>query len=175
MENNDKRIKDKSFFVCPAPELAPKLLGKFLCRRFPDGTVTKQRITETESYYGFDDTANHGAKWLTARTKPLFEVGGICYVYLCYGIHEMLNIVSGTQNHPEGVLIRAIEGFNGPGVLTKHLKIDRSFREEDLTTSNRLWLEDDGKEFGYKTSKRIGIGYAQQKDQEKPWRFILSE
>lgn len=166
-------ISDKEFFTYSAPELAHKLLGKLLCRRFSDGSVVKYRITETECYYGFDDSANHASKSLTVRTKPMFESGGICYVYLCYGIHEMLNIVSGAKNHPEAVLIRSLENLKGPGVLTKYLKIDRTFNYEDLTISSRLWLENDGKEYKCITDKRIGINYAEPKDQARQWRFIL--
>ena len=150
-----------------AIELAPKLLGKFLCRNF-NGVIKKLRIIETECYYGEDDTACHAHKGKTNRTKILYEQGGLAYVYLCYGIHNMLNVVSG-----EKVLIRGIEGFDGPGKLTKAFNIDRSLNGENLIHSNSLWLEDDGKYFDYVSSKRIGIDYATEEYRNKLWRFNI--
>ena len=94
-----------------ALSLAPLLLGKLICRNI-NGEIIKARITETESYFGTEDTACHAHKGKTNRTKVLYEAGGIAYVYLCYGMHNLLNVVSGTYGHPEAVLIRGavIEG-----------------------------------------------------------------
>ena len=128
------------FYRRPADELAPLLLGKLLCRNI-DGRIYRYRITETEAY-GKDDTACHAHKGMTPRNKPMFEDGGIAYVYLCYGIHEMFNIVAGVKDCPEAVLIRGVEGFPGPGKLTKALKIDRDLNGISLA-SNRVWLEDE--------------------------------
>ena len=77
------------------------------------------------------------------------------------------------ENSPEAVLIREIEGFNGPGKLTKALKIDKSLNGENLATLNQLWLEDDGYKYEFKTEKRIGIDYACEKYKNKLWRFVL--
>ena len=68
----------------------------------------------------------------------------MAYVYLCYGIHSLLNIVSGPEDFPEAALIRGVEGYDGPGKLTKALCIDRTLNGEDLISSNDLWIEDDG-------------------------------
>ena len=102
--------------------MAPALLGKLLCRRVDD-KIIKYRITETECYFGEDDTACHAHKGKTERTKIMYHEGGVAYVYLCYGLHSMLNVVSGIEDFPEAVLIRGVEGYNGPGKLTKALEI----------------------------------------------------
>ncbi len=119
------------FYSQNAIILAPKLLGKLLCRNL-DGKIIKLRITETESYFGEKDTACHAHKGKTERTKIMYENGGWVYIYLCYGIHYMFNIVTGVKNSPEAVLVRGVEGFNGPGKLTKALKIDKTLNGENL-------------------------------------------
>jgi DNA-3-methyladenine glycosylase len=84
----------------------------------------------------------------------------------------MLNIVTGEENSAEAVLIRGVEGYNGPGKLTKALRIDRNLNGIDLTSSDELWLEDDGARFDYKVAPRVGIGYAEKEDRERLWRWI---
>lgn len=161
----------KDFYTKRAIELAPLLLGKLLCRNV-NGTILKYRITETECYYGEEDTACHAHKGKSERTKIMYEQGGLAYVYLCYGIHNLLNVVTGNKNFPEAVLIRGVEGYQGPGKLTKAMQIDRSLNGEDFVTSNRLWLEEDGFSGSFSTGKRVGIDYATEEYREKPWRFI---
>lgn len=163
---------NEEFYKRSAIEAAPEILGKLLCRRIGND-ILKCRITETECYYGEDDTACHAHKGKTERTKILYEDGGRAYIYLCYGIHELFNIVTGKKGFPQAVLIRGIEGFNGPGKLTKHLKIDRSLNGEDLITSDKLWLEDDGFVPKYQAMKRVGIDYATEEYKNKLWRFIV--
>lgn len=153
-------------------DLAPKLLGMKLCRNV-DGQIIKLTITETEAYRGEEDTACHAHKGKTNRTKVLYESGGIAYVYLCYGIHHLLNIVSGEKNVPQAVLIRSIEGFNGPGKLTKALQIDKSLNGENLIISNKIWVEGSDQKFSYTVSKRIGIDYATDEYKNKLWRFKI--
>lgn len=154
-----------------ALEVAPKLLGKKLCRQIED-KVVKLMITETEAYFGEEDTACHAHKGKTARTKILYEQGGVAYVYLCYGIHNLLNVVTGEKEFPQAVLIRGVEGFDGPGKLTKALNIDRSLNGENLVISKKLWLEDSKEKIDYKVTKRIGIDYATPEYREKLWRFV---
>jgi DNA-3-methyladenine glycosylase len=156
-----------------SPVLAPRLLGTFLCRRIR-GRVSRRRITETEAYYGEGDTACHARRGKTARTGIMYQYGGFAYVYLCYGIHWMLNVVSGPADFPEAVLIRGIEDFNGPGRLTKALQISKALNGENLVLSERLWIEDDGCRPPYDASKRIGIDYASEEDKNRLWRFTLS-
>ena len=164
------------FFARPCPEAARELVGKLLCRRMIDGTVKRLRITETEAYCGEADTACHAHRGRTARTETLYAPAGTLYVYLCYGIHWMLNIVTGAEGDPQAILVRACESAEGPGRLTKALRIDGTFNKRTLEElSDTLWLEDDGLPCRTETGRRIGIGYASREDQEKPWRFILKE
>ena len=171
---NTNQILDSRIYSRPAPELAPMLLGKLLCVKSKD-RIIKARITETEAYFGEEDTACHAHKGRTARTEILYKQGGIVYVYLCYGIHNLMNIISGSSQHPEGVLIRGIEGFNGPGKLTKHLGIDRSFNGLSAVDSGIIWIEDDGYiPNKICTSPRIGIDYATEEYRLKNWRFFYN-
>ena len=164
-------ILEKEYFSAPATELARDLIGKLLCRRCGD-EVIKARITETECYFGEEDTACHAHKGKTERTKPMYEQGGITYVYLCYGIHSLLNIVSGSEGHPEAVLIRGVEGALGPGKLTKLLKISVKDNFLPLCEESGIWIECDGaKKPKIERSARIGIDYASKRDRERKWRF----
>ncbi|MCL2767235.1 MAG: DNA-3-methyladenine glycosylase [Synergistaceae bacterium] len=162
------------FFSRPAFEVAPELLGKLLCRKL-NGNMIKLRITETECYYGEDDSACHAYKGKTKRTWIMYENGGRAYIYLCYGVHNMLNIVTGEKGFPEAVLIRGAGEFDGPGKLSKAMKIDRSLNGINLIDSDNLWIEDDGswKKYPFKTDRRVGIAYAQEADRNRLWRFIM--
>jgi DNA-3-methyladenine glycosylase len=155
----------------PATELAPWLIGKILCRDI-EGVIIRSRITETECYFGEEDTACHAHKGRTERTDIMYRAGGNAYVYLCYGIHSLLNITTGAEGHPEAVLIRGIENITGPGRVTKFMKIDRELNKKELIRENRLWLEDDGLVLKYITDKRVGIDYASEEYRNKYWRFI---
>ena len=169
------RILTREFFARECPEVAAELVGKWLCRRLPDGEIRRLRITETEAYCGETDTACHAHKGRTKRTEVLYAPPGVLYVYLCYGIHWMLNIVTGREGEPQAILVRAAESAAGPGRLTKALSIDGSFNRsslEELTDS--LWLEDDGEPVTITAAPRVGIGYASPEDQARPWRYILS-
>ena len=167
-------ILDKKYFENDAQILAPDRIGKILCRRTPDGVI-RARITETECYYGEEDTACHASKGKTERTKVMYESGGITYVYLCYGIHSLLNIVTGLKDHPEAVLIRGVEGASGPGRATKFMKITTADNALPLCEESGIWLEDDGGSFEYTASPRIGIDYASKEDRERNWRFLIKE
>lgn len=163
---------DKNIYKLSSIELAPKLLGKILCRNI-NGEVLKFRITETEAYYSEQDTACHAFKGKTNRTKIMYEEGGVAYIYLCYGMHWMLNIVSGGKDIPQAVLLRSVEGYNGPGKLTKILNITGKLNGENLINSNKIWLEDDNFVCKFKSAPRIGINYATEEYKNKLWRFIL--
>jgi len=153
-----------------AIELAPILLGKILCRRQGD-EILRYRITETECYVA-NDTACHAFRGKTPRNSVMYEIGGMAYIYLCYGIHNLLNVVTGEIDKPEAVLIRGVEGFDGPGKLTKAMNIDRSLNGVDLTECEELWIEDDGVQFEYVATPRIGIDYASEEDKARLWRFV---
>jgi DNA-3-methyladenine glycosylase len=155
-----------------AVTLAPMLLGKLLCRK-AGRKILKLRITETEAYFGEDDTACHAHKGKTERTAIMYKDGGHAYIYLCYGVHWLLNVVSGKKDFPEAVLIRGVEGFSGPGKLTKQLQIDKSLNGENLAESKQLWIEDDGKRPAFTAAKRVGIDYASERDKNRLWRFTV--
>ncbi|MBR4354220.1 MAG: DNA-3-methyladenine glycosylase [Kiritimatiellae bacterium] len=163
----------KADYAADAVTVAKALVGAWLCRRMADGTVMRRRITETEAYCGEEDTACHAHKGRTARTEVMYSPGGCAYIYLCYGMHEMLNVVTGREGRPEAVLVRGVEGAEGPGRLTKLFRIDRSLNREDLVASERLWLESDGSRVKFSSAPRIGIAYATKRDQNRKWRFSL--
>src|SRR5688500_2278654 len=156
--------------------LARWLLGKHLVRRFADGRIEARMITETEAYHGENDLACHARAGRTARTSVLYEAGGIWYVYLCYGIHEMLNLVAGPAGSPAAVLIRGVEGAIGPGRVTKTLGIDRALNRAPTAESSGLWIEDRGVRVPasiISRTPRIGVDYAGPVWSAKPWRFTF--
>ena len=172
MVNDSSRSRlGYSFFSRHAFLVAPELLGKLLCR-YLNGDTIKLRITETECYYGENDSACHAHKGKTDRTRIMYESGGLAYIYLCYGIHNMLNIVTGNTGFPEAVLIRGAGEFNGPGKLTRAMRIDRRLNWENLVESNNLWIEDDRTVLSFKTDRRVGISYAHDIDRNRLWRFL---
>ncbi len=158
-----------------AISLARWLLGKFLVRRFADGRIESRMITEVEAYNGEADQACHARAGRTKRTAPLYEAGGIWYVYLCYGIHEMLNLVVGPKDWPAALLIRGVEGAIGPGRVTKTLAIDRTLNATSaLNERSGLWIEDHGIHVPRKivrATPRIGVDYAGPIWSKKHWRF----
>lgn len=174
--------------------LAKDLLGKVLFTEI-DGSVTAGIIVETEAYFGIVDKASHayGGR-RTDRTETLYSRGGISYVYLCYGIHHLFNIVTSSEGEPHAVLIRAIEPLtgkeimesrrnmpadkaaisSGPGSAAKAMGIDRSFNKKNLN-ENEIWIEDHGIRYAPEeiiAGPRIGVAYAQE-DALLPWRFYI--
>ncbi|MDQ1138851.1 DNA-3-methyladenine glycosylase [Pedobacter agri] len=174
--------------------LAKDLLGKVLFTNI-QGEVSAGIIVETEAYFGISDKASHayGGR-RTNRTETMFSEGGVAYVYLCYGMHNLFNVVSSKINDPHAILIRAIEPLigkelmeerrkmvfakpaisSGPGSAAKALGIDRSFNAKDLT-GNKIWIEDhqismDDNEI--MAVPRVGIAYAQE-HAALPWRFYI--
>ena len=169
------RVMKPDEFFSPATELAPLLLGKWLCRRLEDGSVLRARIVETECYFGEEDTACHAHKGKTPRTEVLYMRGGVAYVYLCYGMHSLLNVVSGEEGHPEAVLLRGVEGHVGPGRLTRYLQIDCRDNRTELSPEGGIWIEDDGTPPpDFSALPRVGIDYAAPADRDRPWRFVLA-
>jgi DNA-3-methyladenine glycosylase len=169
-----KRL-NKKFYKQDALAVAPLLLGKILVRKLDNGKLLKYMITETEAYFGEEDSACHARVGKTNRTEVLYNEGGITYIYLCYGMYYLLNVVTGSINHPEAVLIRGVEGYNGPGKLTKAMDIGKDLNKEDLITSKEIWIEDAGLTPHYKTSKRVGIDYAKEPYKSIEWRFIMDD
>ena len=168
-------ILDKEYFAAPATKLARDLLGKLLCKRV-GGEVIRRRIVETECYFGEEDTACHAHKGRTARTAPMYEAGGITYVYLCYGIHALLNIVTGDAEHPEAVLIRGVEGAIGPGRAAKIMGIVMADNALPLAPESGIWIEDDGtRPPKQERLPRVGIDYATKRDRERKWRYVAKD
>ena len=184
------RLRQK-FFNRDTVIVAKELLGKHLFRKI-NGKVVIAKITETEAYCGQSDLANHASKGLTERTKIMFGPPGRAYVYLIYGMHHCLNVVTEKKGYPAAVLIRRCELVNselrimnndkkiqihnsnlkGPGILCRELKIDRKLNGVDLCKSNNLWIKDGGKPAKIKKGKRIGVDYA-GKWKNKLWRFYI--
>ena len=165
---------DYAFFHRPCLEVAQDLVGKLLVHKTESG-IQYLRISETESYCGADDTACHVSKGRTPRTEVFYADAGTLYVYLCYGMHWMLNIVTGEKDEPEAVLIRACMDAAGPGKLTKALGITGDRNRSSVVTSESLWIGDDGFVCETVTDKRVGIGYASQEDQDRLWRYKMKK
>ena len=196
-------VLEPSWFARPTCVVAADLIGKVLCRELIDSDgqqkILRMRISETEAYIGEGDAACHAhAGTRTPRTEIMYHIGGVFYVYLTYGIHHMLNLVSGPTESPEAVLIRAgflIEGsarlmneqlldvnkqlnhikqLAGPGKLTKGLQIDRTLYGKPITPASKVWVEDDGCQPLVSLRPRIGIDYA---GDAKEWllRYIWTD
>ena len=127
---------------------------------------------ETESYCGEADTACHAHKGRTHRTEVMYMDAGTISIYLCYGMHWMLSIVTGDAEDPQAVLIRACVEATGPGKLTKALGITGDLNRRSVL-GDELWVEDDGFFCEVTADKRVGICYASREDQDKLWRFKM--
>lgn len=176
-------------------QVSRELLGKVLCSRL-NGRITKAIITETEAYAGIDDKASHayGGR-RTQRTEPMYKQGSTAYVYLCYGMHHLFNVVVGEAGLPLAVLIRAgapLEGIDvmrkrrkkpqtvtsllvGPGCLSQALDITTKLSGASLL-GNRIWIEEQYIQVNREeviTGPRIGIDYAED-DAQRPYRFRIT-
>lgn len=187
---------DQSFYERPdVVRIARELLGKGLFTRI-NGVVTGGMIVETEAYSWKERGCHAYLSRKTGRNAIMFENGGNSYVYLCYGMHHLFNVVTNTPGIPEAVLVRAIEpthGFtemecrrgklpsrfhltSGPGKLTKALGIDRTLNGKSLL-DDEIWIEDLSRKVPaskIEASPRIGIDYAGE-DALLPWRFAIRE
>lgn len=191
MENSF--LKHEFYLSNDVVAIARELLGKRLYTNI-EGQVTGGIITETEAYAGPTDKASHAYNnRRTARTEVMFQEGGIAYVYLCYGIHHLLNVVTNRDGIPHAVLIRGIfptDGIeimlkrrnkakldhgltNGPGSVCQALGINMQHNATRFD-SRSMWIEEGAKVTPYqiKTSTRVGIDYAGE-DALLPWRFLL--
>lgn len=149
-------------------------MGKYLVRKIGKTEIALP-ITEVEAYFGFEDEGSHAFRGETTRTKVMFGEAGHFYIYLIYGMYEMLNIVVDKEKFPAALLIRGVEGYSGPGKLTKFLRIDRKLNNTKASKESGLWIEDRGlrpKDKEILKTPRIGISYASPKWQKKPYRFV---
>lgn len=159
----------RDYYGSDSVTLARDMLGKILCRRHGDGTVCRYRITEAETYYGMEDTACHAHRCPTGRAKVMFSQGGLAYVHRCH-MYNLLTIVTGPEGHPEGVLIRGLEGFDGPGRVGRELGLELSMYGSPMSPEGIMWLEDDGFRPRFGSHPRIGISYASEEDRARLWR-----
>ncbi len=187
-----KKLND-SFFLRPdVIRISRELLGQYVFTRTQNKAVTGGMIVETEAYKGTDDRASHAyGNRRTKRTDVMFRRGGRAYVYLCYGIHALFNIITNVDGIPDAILIRAIEPTHGidvmlarrgkkcldhsltsgPGVLSKALGID--LRHTGISVSgNEIWIEKGGhfRPRQIETGPRVGVHYAGEYA-KRPWRF----
>lgn len=162
-------------------QIARDLLGKVLVTDWGEGR-TAGRIVETEAYQGTEDRASHASKGRTERTDVMFGEGGKAYVYLCYGVHQMFNIVTNRQDTPDAVLIRAVEPLEGTDIMLRRTgkkKLDATLTSGPgrvgkafgfhtsqcgfLLTGDELYIGDDGfrvAEESVGASPRVGVDYA---------------
>jgi len=191
-----KKISKEFYSENDVVSVSKSLLGKILCTRI-DGYTTRVIITETEAYAGVTDKASHAyGNRRTKRTEPMFGPAGVAYIYLCYGIHHLFNVVTGKPGIPHAVLIRAgvpLEGVEkmlirrrkkkvdrtllaGPGSLAQALGITTKLTGTSLTGSN-VWIEDHNlklKKNQIQAGPRIGVGYAEE-DAKRPYRFTITD
>lgn len=158
-------------------DVAPALLGAIVVHRLADGTIRRGRIVETAAYRGEADLACHASRGRTARTETMYGAAGRAYVYLIYGMYDMLNAVTSAVGDPSAVLIRAIEPLegmtrstDGPGKLTRALGVTRALNGACLETS-LLVIVPGGAPARIETSPRIGVEYAGEWA-SRPWRFF---
>jgi DNA-3-methyladenine glycosylase len=182
------RLIPLSFYLRPVDQVAPDLLGRHLRH----GGVTL-RITEVEAYGGQADSASHCRSGRTPRNAPMWEQGGQAYVYFCYGMHHMLNIVTGPAGEGEAILIRSCEpvlgldqirlrrgGLDGPGLLTgpgkvaQALAVDLSFTRHPLYLRGGLELLEGTSPEGILRGPRVGVDFALESDRALPWRFAVA-
>ena len=164
-----------TFFQRPAAKVARDLLGKELVRQ-QGTTLTSFMIVETEAYEGTHDLASHSSRGRTPRSEIMFGRAGRFYVYRVYGLHWMLNVVTGDVGDAAAVLIRGFEGVSGPGRVASALNIDASFCGREAIPATGLWFEaqDSGtKKPRITRTPRIGIDYAGPIWAAKKLRFVL--
>jgi len=188
------KLPESFYLNSNVTEVARNLLGKYLFTCI-NGITTGGYIVETEAYNGIIDKASHAyGNRQTPRTQTMFAKGGVAYVYLCYGIHEMLNVVTSVEGQPHAVLIRAVNptvGIDemlyrrnmavvksnitaGPGSVGKALGISRKLNGISFQ-SDELWIEDQGLSFTddeIAAVPRIGVAYAAE-DALLPYRFYV--
>lgn len=182
---SNPELLHRSFFNRPTLQVAQELLGKYLVSEIQKTPVVA-RIIDVEAYIGQDDLACHASKGRTKRTEVMFGPAGFTYVYLIYGMYDLLNIVTEEIDSPAAILIRGIEvhsgiaaplpmRIDGPGRLTRFLRIDRTHNEFDTTLGHTLWFEDRGDcvpANDIQALPRVGVQYAGAWA-NKPWRFCL--
>lgn len=165
---------NRDFFLADAVTVAQRLPGMDIVIAHGD-SPKRYMISETEAYLGSDDRACHASRGKTRRTEVMYRQGGHLYVYFVYGMHWMMNVVTGPADDPQAVLIRGAGEYTGPGRVTKGMGIDGTFNAEDITLSSRIWIEDRGVRPVITSGPRVGIDYAGEPWVSMPWRFMITE
>ena len=151
------------------------MIGKWIVTNI-NGEEVKAQICETEAYLGINDSACHTYKGKrTERVEPMWQSGGTIYIYLCYGLHYLLNIVSCDVDEPEAVLIRGVVGAVGPAKATKLLNINKDLNGQSIVNNSKICIMDDENKYKHITATRVGIDYALPKDKNAKLRFILKQ
>ncbi|WP_309386384.1 DNA-3-methyladenine glycosylase [Cerasicoccus frondis] len=167
-------VLTQEFFERDTVTVARELMGQKLCRRLSTGEILRWELCEVEAYDGGQDLACHACRGKTPRNAVMFGSAGVFYVYLCYGVHWLLNIVTGPADFPAAVLIRGAGPKIGPGRLTKAMQIDQSLNGLPATQESGLWVEQGSvlQESQIERTPRIGIGYAGEPWLSAPYRFV---
>ncbi len=170
-----QEVLGPSFFDRRADSVARELLGCWLIVQRADQYQEKHRIFEAEAYLGPQDLACHGRMGPTLRNRTMFGPAGYWYVYLCYGMHWMLNVVTGREGLPAAVLLRGVGESEGPGRLTKMLGVTKQYDGKRLEPISGLWIErgDGVPRRQVRRTPRIGVGYAKQWA-DKPLRYLVN-
>ena len=172
----DHAVLGKDFFNRPVQRVARELLGNDLCVIQENRRIIKMTVNETEAYDGEKDLACHASMGKTPRNEVMYGEAGVIYLYLCYGMHWLLNIVCGDNGYPAAVLLRGTHEVKGPGRLTKRLGIDGRLNRKTAIRSNGLWFEQKKTAcFDIKTGPRVGVAYAGEYWAKKPYRFWFSK
>ena len=182
-----RRKLNRKFYDRSTLRVAKELLGKYLVVQ-KDGHLLSGKIVETEAYVGFKDPASHACRGMTPRNEVMFGKPGYAYVYLTYGMHHCLNLVTEREGYPAAVLIRALQPVDGvelmkkrrgrrklrdltsgPAKLCQALGVDRELNGADLC-SGIIFVQDRGGVVGrIASSSRIGI----KEGKDKNWRFLI--
>ncbi|MEM9896126.1 MAG: DNA-3-methyladenine glycosylase [Bacteroidota bacterium] len=192
INNRSYEKVDRAFYQgTDVVKIAKDLLGMVLFSKI-DGMLTAGKIVETEAYCGRGDKACHANGKITPRTEVMYREGGVAYVYLCYGIHHLINVVTNARGQADAVLIRALEpitGMNemklrrgerakklasGPGTLTQAMGIKVGMTGTDLL-GDQIWIGNplERESIDIETDTRIGVEYAEE-DALRPWRFLIA-
>ncbi|MEM6644419.1 MAG: DNA-3-methyladenine glycosylase [Bacteroidota bacterium] len=187
---------DRSFYLNEdVVQVAKNLLGSVLVSQV-DGVLAAGKIVETEAYCGRGDKACHANGKKTPRTEVMYQSGGVAYIYLCYGIHHLINVVTNKEGQADAVLIRALEPLvgldemnvrrnirnakssprltSGPGTLTQAMGINVKMTGTDLQ-GDTVWVAPPltTESFDILSDTRIGVDYAEE-DALRPWRFVIA-
>lgn len=166
----------EDFFDRSVIDVAREMLGTTLCCRQTDGKIARMTVNETEAYDGEKDLACHASNGKTPRNEVMYGPAGVIYLYLCYGMHWLLNVVCREEGYPAAVLLRGTLEVTGPGRLTKKLGITGELNRKRATPKSGIWFGKREREIkSIQSGPRIGVKYAGDYWASKPYRFWFSK